>query len=580
MRIYDILKKISERIYRFIKCLEESKKQEEQDAITELLNELLVKEEDYLDSLSERDLKDLLEYMREFYNYHLTATVFELNVQEKYSPIEIRIYQRVKEFRDRKKMTPLTNKEMESIGNKLYSNKLKIAINSLKELDFEVMVCLPEREKEKYCFLLTSLNTPYQLVKKRKKFTGTETQPDYEFALGVIKPYLFSMVKFLLFHKDQAVKEKMSDIFTAYLLTLDAYQEEIVLYFESKLCELKKHIFIPEKNIDEVNQILSTIDFPEIREDLEEVELPEEYIEFMDYTKKEVLYYDEIFKTLYNISKLELQEYTKMKNPQVDDTHSLMSKINLERFNKEREKIFAEVIDLEKLLNYINIVIDSYEISLPFELLKCANILDNPTTFQEENLIRRIIADRTRKLILKQTEVQAHKKIEEFDIEDADILVEERDEELEMVGFILSEEERIFDKILTDLEYNYYYFLQRLSALNKNNAIYRNAILLFEYQNTSPVPKIEDNVLSGANYNWLKNSFIYLIESAYQDLLTMDEESADMIFMNYLNLFESYLLKEDFLALQQEYLSESRKKELEEIRAKRKLNSLSREKKN
>jgi len=103
----------------------------------------------------------------------------------------------------------------------------------------------------------------------------------------------------------------------------------------------------------------------------------------MDYTKKEVLYYDEIFKTLYNISKLELQEYTKMKNPQVDDTHSLMSKINLERFNKEREKIFAEVIDLEKLLNYINIVIDSYEISLPFELLKCANILDNPTTFQE-----------------------------------------------------------------------------------------------------------------------------------------------------------------------------------------------------
>jgi len=67
--------------------------------------------------------------------------------------------------------------------------------------------------------------------------------------------------------------------------------------------------------------------------------------------------------------------------------------------------------------------------------------------------------------------------------------VEERDEELEMVGFILSEEERIFDKILTDLEYNYYYFLQRLSALNKNNAIYRNAILLFEYQNTSPVPK-------------------------------------------------------------------------------------------
>lgn len=160
MDIFNRLLSLSECILKILQNLTKER--------LELLNDLLLEEENFLDSINKTNWNSLIKYIETTYNLNWNKQIYEVVKKNNLELPVLRIYKLIKERLDEKKITPLNHHEINDLVEKEnpFAQKIKKILEENKQ--YELFKIRDLLSKEEYKYIYTSFSTPEPTYKDLK----------------------------------------------------------------------------------------------------------------------------------------------------------------------------------------------------------------------------------------------------------------------------------------------------------------------------------------------------------------------------------------------------------------------------
>jgi len=403
MKFYQRLEEFSQGIYKlFIKF--EGLTANEYELCNELLRDLYLEEENFLGNMKDHDFEKLIKYMKETFGFTFEQTIYELGVKNTYDVFTLRIYQRVKEEKDRREFTSLTIKEINSFLSNPFVNEMKKAYETVKNLDILLLTNLSAKQKSTYMYLLSSFSYPIspsfaslQNIKKQSLFS---VEVSFATSGFLIKKYLYSLLKTYL----KTSNENYLILLARYVSLLPEQDIQYLFeYFENNYAKEREQLQASKHSLYMVNQLWKKLNFGEINFNINDPIDIDDELYYKEFTANKIHYYTNFYQEIQAFSgamfKLFCKIYESKCNRENKESRTKFY-IQLARLRQVERETIQSVSNISEFQKFMKLLCDHSYLTVPFDILDCAKNILKKDGFQDQVWIEKIMKNRTLNSIL------------------------------------------------------------------------------------------------------------------------------------------------------------------------------------
>lgn len=403
MKFYQRLEEFSQGIYKlFIKF--EGLTANEYELCNELLRDLYLEEENFLGNMKDHDFEKLIKYMKETFGFTFEQTIYELGVKNTYDVFTLRIYQRVKEEKDRREFTSLTIKEINSFLSNPFVNEMKKAYETVKNLDILLLTNLSAKQKSTYMYLLSSFSYPIspsfaslQNINKQSLFS---VEVSFATSGFLIKKYLYSLLKTYL----KTSNENYLILLARYVSLLPEQDIQYLFeYFENNYAKEREQLQASKHSLYMVNQLWKKLNFGEINFNINDPIDIDDELYYKEFTANKIHYYTNFYQEIQAFSgamfKLFCKIYESKCNRENKESRTKFY-IQLARLRQVERETIQSVSNISEFQKFMKLLCDHSYLTVPFDILDCAKNILKKDGFQDQVWIEKIMKNRTLNSIL------------------------------------------------------------------------------------------------------------------------------------------------------------------------------------